>query len=382
MAAEKLGLNLLGTTGVDDSKVHAEATRAAQAAWDRAATANEKNHREADERWEAIQKREEGKRNGYVFAKSCALPDGVTNHSGFVPVELLKQYGSYAVLGSAGAASAGTTALEWIGGSGSATALAKQLGGTLAAVLPSAMGITVGVLIPNTTSSDSAFYSSAQYAELTKGNTRVRVTLKQLPDGSVDLYGFYTGGKTDWQNVPVIEAKPRGDRLVADMGDGIEIVWTPAADPNAVLGIPALEGVTLKPAVWVYPPGPKTEQILINPAYPPDYQDAIIWFPSQPTIAPIYLSINVRGGGDHSYHSPPIGLSAFPDAFPVKSKSSIQGGGGKRSRWKDKKGRIYEWDSQHGAVEIYNSQGEHLGEFNPETGEQTKRAKPGRTTPK
>jgi hypothetical protein len=132
----------------------------------------------------------------------------------------------------------------------------------------------------------------------------------------------------------------------------------------------------------VYPPGPKTEQILINPAYPPDYQDAIIWFPSRATIAPIYLSINVRGGGDHSYHSPPIGLSAFPDAFPVKSKSSIQGGGGKRSRWKDKKGRIYEWDSQHGAVEIYDSQGKHLGEFNPETGEQTKRATPGRATPK
>ena len=80
------------------------------------------------------------------------------------------------------------------------------------------------------------------------------------------------------------------------MGGGIGISWTPAADPNAVLGIPALEGVTLKPAVWVYPPGPKTEQILINPAYPPDYQDAIIWFPSQPQVAPIYLSLSVRRG--------------------------------------------------------------------------------------
>ncbi len=49
----------------------------------------------------------------------------------------------------------------------------------------------------------------------------------------------------------------------SDLGDGIEIIWTPAADPNGILGIPALEGVTLKPAVWVYPPGPKTEQILI-----------------------------------------------------------------------------------------------------------------------
>jgi hypothetical protein len=379
MATEKLGLNLLGTTGVDDSKVHAEATRAAQAAWDRAATANEKDHREADERWEAIQKREEGKQHGYVFAKSCALPDGVTNHSGFVPVELLKQYGSYAVLGSAGAASAGTTALEWIGGSGSATALVKQLGGTLAAVLPSAMGITVGLLIPNTTSPDSAFYSSEQYANLSNGNTRVRVTMKHLPDGSVDLYGFYTGGKSDWQNVPVIRADPRGDQLVADMGDGIEIIWTPAADPNAVLGIPALEGGTLKPAVWVYPPGPKTEQILSSPAYPPDYQDAIIWF-SDTGIQPIYISLSVMS--DHGYHPPPKGLTAFPDAVKADSKTKVQGGGSLRRRWKDRKGRIYEWDNQHGAVEVYDKQGNHLGEFDPETGEQTKPAKPGRKVEK
>jgi hypothetical protein len=267
MATEKLGLNLLGTTGVDDSKVHAEATKAAQAAWDRAVAANERNGREADERWENAQKREPGEQKGYVFAKSCALPEGVTDHSGFVPVESLKQYGSYAVLGTGSAVSATGAVLEWIGGSGSSIELAKRLGGSLSALTPPNVKIMIGMVLPNTTSPDSAFYSSAQYVELTQGNTRARVTLKQLPDGSVDLYGFYTGTKKDWQNVPVIEAKPRGDQLVADMGDGIEIIWTPAADPNAVLGIPALQGVRLKPAVWVYPPGPKTEQALINPAY-------------------------------------------------------------------------------------------------------------------
>jgi hypothetical protein len=263
------------------------------------------------------------------------------------------------------------------------SALMAELGGTLAVLLPEALGVTVGVLIPNKTSPDSAFYSSAQYADLTKGNTRARVTMKHLPDGAIDLYGFYTGGKSEWQNVPVIKAEPRGDQLVADLGEGIEIIWTPAADPNEVLGIPALEGASLKPAVWVYPPGPKTEQMLINPVYPSDYQDAIIWFPSKPTISPIYLSINVRGGGDIKYHKPPKELAAFPDAKPAKDKSSIQGGGGKRRRWKDGKGRIYEWDSQHGKVEIYSPQGTtHLGEFDPETGEQTKPGKPGRTTPK
>ncbi|MEB0047052.1 MULTISPECIES: colicin E3/pyocin S6 family cytotoxin [unclassified Pseudomonas] len=324
--------------------------------------------------------------NGCVFAKSCALPDGIINHSnanGFVPVESLSQYGAYAVLGMGTAVSNAGAALEWIGGSGSAIELAKRLGGSLSTLAPPNVKIIIGMVLPNTTSPDSAFYTSEQYAQLSEGNTRVRVNVKHLPDGSVSVYGFYTGTKREWQRVPVIAAQARGAQLVADMGGGIEVIWTPAADPNKVLGIPALEGASLKPAVWVYPPGEKADQILINPVHPPDYQDAIIWFPSQPQVAPIYLSINVRGGGDIKYHKPPKELSAFPDAKPAKDKSSIQGGGGKRRRWKDSKGRIYEWDSQHGKVEIYSPQGTiHLGEFDPETGEQTKPAKPGRTTPK
>lgn len=178
MPTKKLGLNLLGATRRDDSKLHAEATRAAQAAWDRAEAANERNDREADERWEKIQKREERKQEGYIFAKSCTLPDGVTDHRGFVPVESLKQHGTYAVLGSGIRMAAGAAALEWVGGSVSASALTARLGGTLAAVLPRGLAITVAALMPNTTSPDSAFYSSAQYADLTKGNTRARVTLR------------------------------------------------------------------------------------------------------------------------------------------------------------------------------------------------------------
>lgn len=385
MATERLGLNLLGTTVRDDSQVHAEATKSAQAAWDRAVAANERNDLEADERWEKAQKREEeGEQRGYVFAKSCALPDGVTDHTGFVPVESLKQYGSYAVLGTGSAISTGETVLRWIGGSGSAMELVKRVGGTLSTLAPPNVKIMVGMVLPNTTSPDSAFYTTEQYAELTEANTRVRVNVKYLPDGAVSMYGFYTGTKREWQHVPVIEAEAQGDQMVADLGDGIKIIWTPAADPNAVLGIPALEGITLKPAAWVFPPIEKAAQILINPVfYPPDYQDAIIWFPSQPTIAPIYLSINVLGGGDIKYYKPPKMLTAFPSAKPAKDKNFIQGGGGKRRRWKDGKGRIYEWDSQHGKVEIYNSQGTtYLGEFDPETGEQTKPAIPGRTTQK
>jgi len=46
-----------------------------------------------------------------------------------------------------------------------------------------------------------------------------------------------------------------------------------------------------------------------------------------------------------------------------------------RQRWKDGEGKIYEWDSRHGAVEVYDNAGRHLGEFDPDTGEQLKPAK-------
>jgi hypothetical protein len=193
------------------------------------------------------------------------------------------------------------------------------------------------LLMPDTTSADSAFYSSEQYARLSTGNTRVRVNVKHLPDGSVSVYGFYTGTKTEWQQVPVIAAQARGEQLVADIGNGIEVIWTPAADPGSVLGIPALEGASLKPGTWVYPPTEQADKILVNPEHPPDYQDAIIWFPST-GIQPIYIALSVSGSG---YHPKPDFLPAFPGAKWAKSKTSIQGGGGLRPRWKSRDGTIY-----------------------------------------
>lgn len=74
----------------------------------------------------------------------------------------------------------------------------------------------------------------------------------------------------------------------------------------------------------------------------------------------------------------PKDLQAFPGARRVSPKTSVQGGGGLRKRWKDADGGIYEWDSQHGAVERYDRRGKHLGEFDPETGEQTKPPDPTR----
>ena len=66
-----------------------------------------------------------------------------------------------------------------------------------------------------------------------------------------------------------------------------------------------------------------------------------------------------------SYIPPPDSLPGFPDAQLAPRKTRVQGGGGLRKRWKERKGkkRIIEWDSQHGKVEVYNKKGKHLGEY-------------------
>ena len=67
----------------------------------------------------------------------------------------------------------------------------------------------------------------------------------------------------------------------------------------------------------------------------------------------------------------------------MKKKTPVKGGGTFRARWKDNSWEIYEWDSQHGTVEMYDRTGrKHLGEFDSVTGEQTKPADPTRSVEK
>lgn len=242
---------------------------------------------------------------GCVFAKSCNLPDGVINHknpAGFIPVEKLADYGLWAVLGTGTAITAQGTPLQLLGGSATGSAIAQRLGGKLSLGLLEGSGVvaagaalgTVALLIPNTSiSPDSAFYTNDQYATLETGRTRVRVNVKTLPDGSVNAYGFYTGGKTEWEKVPVIKGEKDGEKFVANLGNGIGLTWTPAASPDGVLGIPALEGAPPLPPVWVYPPTAQSDTVLANPAHPPEFQDAIIWFPDS-GIEPIYIVLSTQ----------------------------------------------------------------------------------------
>jgi hypothetical protein len=71
------------------------------------------------------------------------------------------------------------------------------------------------------------------------------------------------------------------------------------------------------------------------------------------------------------YVPPPEDLEGFPRARRADPK-------GRRRRWKDDEGRIFEWDYQHGTVEMYDRRGRHLGEFDPDTGRILKGPDPAR----
>lgn len=66
--------------------------------------------------------------------------------------------------------------------------------------------------------------------------------------------------------------------------------------------------------------------------------------------------------GIYHYETPPKDINdIFPNAKNVGSKNQ-------RKRWIDEKNRnIYEWDYQHGDIEIYNKRGIHQGSINHKT---------------
>ncbi len=79
-----------------------------------------------------------------------------------------------------------------------------------------------------------------------------------------------------------------------------------------------------------------------------------------------FNSSNSGGGGNQWHYQPaPKNLPGFPKAKWAKTM-------GRRKRWVDDDGNIYEWDYQHGAVEKYSKKGVHQGEYDPNTGQQTK----------
>lgn len=331
---------------------------------------------------------------GCVFAKPCTLPDGQIDYPRTAPAELISRYGKTAVLAASSANANGDYPLSRLSGESIAGLSALSLrglavagsaggtvgGGSVAGGAASSGAVITGGVIASTLvglvalmwpspMGNSDLYTPEQLRRMTSARTRVRFRIEQATDGTIKAYGFHTAAKTGWEMINVVQFTPQGEEQVADFGGGITLVWTPAVDSVDTLGIPPLKAGPQVPPIWVYPATDAASKALENPIYPPEYKDFILVFPAESGIQPLYVVLSVSGLG---YHPKPENLPAFPDAIWARPKTSVQGGGKKRPRWKDKEGNIYEWDFQHGAIEKYNKRGKHLGEFNHITGEQTK----------
>lgn len=288
------------------------------------------------QRWaeyKELPSKDEAKPNsvGCVFAKSCDLPDGVIDHkkpAGFIPVEKVGNYGEFAILGGHETDAEGNILLKKVSGEipatlgtlllgGAAATAGVSCGGLCAAVaggsaatsVSAATGATGGVVTTGVIAGfvggiiammwpsslgDSSLYTEEQLQSLKEGRTRVRIHVEQQADGTLKGYGFNTQKRTDWEMIPVVQFEEQGLQQVADFGDGVTLIWTPAVDPSSTSEIPPLEGAPQTPQIWIYPPSEKADSIIVNPLYPPEYKDFILVFPADSGVQPLYIVMNVR----------------------------------------------------------------------------------------
>lgn len=246
----------------------------------------------------------------------------------------------------------------------------------------SPVGVFVLGMLP-TKVADGTLYSDDQLRSMARVPTRVRFQFRRDPEGVLQVYGIHTGPTGD-DTVRTVRARWNDTKtaLEAEL-NGATILWT----PRERSGIPPMvhpDASDNRDTILVHPIPEGTDTQIEG--YPVgediETEDCILVFPADSGLSSLYLVFSRPLNSDYSFHPAPKGLVAFPDAVKVDFKTRVQGGGGARRRWRDGKGRIYEWDSQHGTVEMYDKQGKHLGEFDPVTGEQTKPAKPGRKVEK
>lgn len=82
---------------------------------------------------------------------------------------------------------------------------------------------------------DSALYTEDQLQSLKQARTRVRLNVEQQENGALKGYAFYTGKNRDWEMVDVVKFTAQDSHFMADLGDGIELIWTPAVDGSDIL---------------------------------------------------------------------------------------------------------------------------------------------------
>lgn len=325
---------------------------------------------------------------GCVFTKPCQLPDGITHYAdpcGFVPLELVKEYGHFSLLGGREVDARGTVSLRKISGSALPVGLGQLA--LRAAVLESAataVGSVAGALLTGLVAlawpsalGDSALYSDEQLRSMQRARSQMRLHVEQLKDGTLKGYGFYTGNNADCQMIDVVQLQSRGDQFVADLGQGVEQIWTPAVESGGRPGNPSVGGCTAGAGNLDLPAKPEGCADFGEPGLSAGISGFYSGVPGGVGGSAVVCGGQCSGWG--SYLSPQTKTPSCISESQVGSLENSNDGGGQRPRWKDPDGTIYEWDAQHGAVEKSSKRGIHLGEFDHLTGNQRKPAKPERT---
>ncbi|WP_079392129.1 S-type pyocin domain-containing protein [Pseudomonas aeruginosa] len=294
-------------------------------------------------------------RPSYSFTKCRKLPDSHIDYehgAGPFPVDTAKDYGNLVLLGGREAdeqgqlqlkrisgampAGFGTLALRGLATSGGACAglcssaisggQAVVNGGRAAGAAVLSGGVVAGTLVglvamlwPSSLS-DSALYSEEELRTIERGRTRVRLRIEEQPDGTLKGYGYNTQLRRDWEMIPVVQFTQVGTEMVADLGDGIGLIWTPAADPADTLGIPALETAPQAPHIWIFPPTEQADNIIVNPVYPPEYRDFILVFPAGSGVQPLYIVLNAR-------HEPGVVTGVGEDVLGIWLAGASEGVG-------------------------------------------------------
>lgn len=330
-------------------------------------------------------------RTDLIFAKSCAPGNWCKTDLPTEP-EPASNFGSMMIAGAMLMPSAETaiaTALGIDGGLGRMAGggvLQRRMNWALRGAVRGATG-TAGTFVMGMLPkqlADGTHYTDDQLRHLNQASTRVRFQFRLDQEGALRVYGIHTTASGD-DSVRVVHAVWNSDKTAIEAElNGIIILWTPRDGPLGTqpLTYPDDSGAQFG-TILVHPIPENTDsQIEGLPGNDVTTEDCIVVFPANTGMRSMYVVFARPAGGDHSYHPAPAGLAAFPDAIKVDGKTRVKGGGGVRRRWKDSKGRIFEWDSQHGAVEMYDRQGKHLGEYDAVTGQQTKPPKPDRKVEK
>jgi pyocin large subunit-like protein/uncharacterized Zn-binding protein involved in type VI secretion len=249
--------------------------------------------------------------------------------------------------------------------------------------------LVIGMMPGRLNDGEQDFIDRMRLEQMREAPSRVRYTWEQDDKGNPVPHGWHTPPGKDMVRVRKMawDSSRKAYTFTTEEDPRITIIWTPDSSGVNVPSNTGNQNPVRIPNLVVVDPLPENTSIeaTTTPAQEEkNFADYILILPIS-DIPPIYIYLSKRKGmpeKGHSYHPAPETeeITGIPNLIEVKWRTPKQGGGGMRERWMDKKKRrVYEWDSQHGELEVYRaSDGEHLGSIDHQTGDTLKPAVKGR----